>query len=118
MGCGHWRRRCSLLQNFQPDLILSDLMMPELDGMGLLKALKEEARTSHIPVVMLTARTGMETRLKALRIGVHDYLTKPFDETSLQFAIELAISKIELDKAPKPRKTPSLKRLLLVLSEI
>ena len=67
----------------QPDLVLSDLMMPVMDGYQLLQALKTGEDTRHLPVIMLTARADKDERLKALRIGVDDYLTKPFDEDEL-----------------------------------
>lgn len=71
-----------------PDLILSDLMMPVMDGYQLLERIKSDDATRHIPVVMLTARAEAQDKLKALRIGVDDYLTKPFDEEELMARIE------------------------------
>jgi signal transduction histidine kinase/DNA-binding response OmpR family regulator len=65
------------------DLILSDLMMPVMDGYQLLETLKSGDATRHTPVIMLTARAEPADRLHALRIGVDDYLTKPFEEDEL-----------------------------------
>ncbi len=64
-------------------LVLSDLMMPVMDGFQLLESLKAQNSTRHLPVIMLTARAEGRDRLKALRIGVDDYLVKPFDEEEL-----------------------------------
>jgi PAS domain S-box-containing protein len=66
-----------------PDLILSDVMMPRLDGFGLLEKLREQAATRTIPVVLLSARAGEESRVEGLGAGADDYLVKPFTAREL-----------------------------------
>lgn len=78
----------------QPALVLSDLMMPVMDGYQLLQALKTGEDTMHLPVIMLTARADRDERLKALRIGVDDYLTKPFDEDELMAHLRNILSNV------------------------
>lgn len=70
-----------------PDLVLSDLMMPEMDGLELCQALKETRATDFIPVILLTARAEMYDRIDALQEGVDDYMTKPFDVDELKARI-------------------------------
>jgi len=66
-----------------PDLVLTDVMMPRLDGFGVLKALREDARTREIPVIMLSARAGEESRVEGMEAGADDYLIKPFSAREL-----------------------------------
>ena len=75
-----------------PDLIVSDVMMPGLDGHALCRALKSEPETDFIPVVLLTARTDFGSRLEGLEGGANDYLTKPFDPQELLLRLRNLLS--------------------------
>ncbi len=71
-----------------PDLVLSDIMMPKMDGFELCNRLKSDRRTSHIPIVLLTARTEQESRMQGLELGADTYLSKPFDPRELKTRIK------------------------------
>ncbi len=66
-----------------PDLILSDIMMPEMDGLEFCKRIKSDWKTSHIPVILLTARTTIDNKVEGLEFGADDYVTKPFNSREL-----------------------------------
>jgi signal transduction histidine kinase len=70
------------------DLILSDVMMPRLDGFGLLKALRADEKARTIPVILLSARAGEESRVEGMSAGADDYLTKPFSARELMARVE------------------------------
>jgi YesN/AraC family two-component response regulator len=68
-----------MIPALQPDIIVSDVMMPDTDGIALAKRVKGDIRTSHIPLILLTARSAEEQELEGLGSGADDYITKPFN---------------------------------------
>lgn len=79
----------------QPDIIICDIMMPELDGYGVLHLLRKNENTQHIPLIFLTAKTERGDYRKGMEMGADDYITKPFEEIELLNAIEVRLKKME-----------------------
>ncbi len=79
------------IQKKAPDLVISDIMMPQMDGFVLCKLIKSDFDTSHIPVILLTAFTDKAKQLAGLGLGADDYVTKPFDMSVLQKRIQTII---------------------------
>ena len=76
----------SALKNM-PDFILSDIMMPEMDGVEFLQEIRKNDKTSHIPFILLTAKTDLESKVDSLEYGADDYITKPFSVKYLRARI-------------------------------
>lgn len=85
-----------------PDLILLDLMLPEMDGLDVCKAIKNEAKTSHIPIIILTAKAQEADKIVGLELGADDYMTKPFSPRELIARIKAVLRRMkEKDKLPE-----------------
>jgi CheY-like chemotaxis protein len=80
----------------RPDLVLTDVMMPDMDGFGLLEALRENPATRTVPVIMLSARAGEEASIEGLEAGADDYLTKPFSARELIARVEAQLKMARL----------------------
>ena len=73
---------------YLPDIIISDVMMPEKDGIAMTRELRADMTTSHIPIVLLTAKSSIESKLEGLEYGADDYITKPFSATYLKARVK------------------------------
>ncbi|WP_156799977.1 ATP-binding protein [Novosphingobium resinovorum] len=95
----------ALARETRPDLVLSDIMMPHLDGFGLLRALRDDPATQTIPVIFLSAKAGEDARIESLEAGADDHLVKPFSALELRARIGGALDLAELrgEKAARER---------------
>jgi CRP/FNR family cyclic AMP-dependent transcriptional regulator len=95
-----------------PDLILCDIMMPELDGYGVLHILSRQARTADIPFIFLTAKAEKDDFRRGMSLGADDYITKPFDNMALLQTIEARLRKSERLRAASSQTGGSLDRFI------
>ena len=98
----------SAVQKRPADLVLADVMMPKLDGLGLVRALRADARTRNIPVILLSARAGEEARIEGLDAGADDYLQKPFGARELlaRIAARLELARLQREFESVFAQTP------------
>lgn len=87
----------SAVENDRPDLIVLDLMLPGMDGYDVLLRLREDERTQHLPVLLLTARREEEERVRGFEVGADDYLTKPFNARELTLRIQALLRRSQAE---------------------
>lgn len=102
----------ALAQTELPDLIICDIMMPELDGYGVLHLLGHSPETATIPFIFLTAKAEKSDMRKGMLLGADDYLTKPFDDVELLQAVEVRLHKNDLLKSKFSRNAEGLNSFL------
>lgn len=95
-----------------PDLVLCDIMMPELDGYGVLHILSRQARTADIPFIFLTAKAEKEDFRRGMSLGADDYVTKPFDDVALLQTVEARLQKSERLRLASAQSGGSLDRFI------
>jgi signal transduction histidine kinase len=103
----------AVAQHALPSLVLTDVMMPNLDGFGLLRALRAEPRTRLVPVIMLSARAGEESRVEGIAEGADDYLIKPFSAKELLARVAMHLELGRLRRASELER----ERLTLLMEE-
>jgi PleD family two-component response regulator len=75
-----------------PDILILDIMMPDMDGYSVCEELKQHANTRNTPIIILTAKAGMDDKLKAMELGINDYIVKPFDPRELRARIKMVLN--------------------------
>jgi signal transduction histidine kinase/CheY-like chemotaxis protein len=112
---GNGRQALERVKITKPDLILSDVMMPEVDGIGLVKALRKDEALQTIPIILLSARAGEEARIEGLQSGADDYLTKPFGRNELiaRVSSNLHLSKLRREALQALRYSEAQLRALV-----
>jgi DNA-binding response OmpR family regulator len=98
-------------QKIQPDIIISDLMMPVIDGIQLLNNLKNNFETSHIPVILLTAKSSVDSKIEGLKYGADAYITKPFNTVQLEAQIDNLLNQRAILRKKFSEETSPLKTI-------
>src|SRR4051794_41175047 len=108
----HGRLALELLESTLPDVILLDILMPELDGFAVLDTVKADPRLRDIPVIMISALDEMDSVVRCIEAGAEDYLPKPFDVTLLRARINAGLMKRRLDQVERDRVRDVFARFL------
>ena len=98
MVAGNGEEGYKMTVNHIPDIIISDIMMPVMDGIEFIQKCRENIITSHIPIILLTAKDGIESEIEGLTYGADDYIRKPFNPTTLKLKVNNAIKRFRKNK--------------------
>ncbi len=93
-----------LIRNHPPDLVLLDVMMPEMDGFEVCRRLKADPRTRDIPVIFLSAQTSLATTIRAFDVGGVDYIVKPFHEQEVSVRVRSQLERVRAERALRDRE--------------
>ncbi len=96
------REALEICERERPDIVVLDVMMPELDGLEVCQRLRNELLTSHIPIILLTAKGMLEDKIKGMETGADDYVTKPFDPLELEARINMHLRRSIRDAEASP----------------
>jgi DNA-binding response OmpR family regulator len=106
------RRGVDIATKERPNVIICDIMMPELDGYGVLHLLRKNAETENVPFIFLTAKTERSDFRKGMEMGADDYITKPFDDSELLNAVEVRLKKAEILEQKYPSSASGLAQFI------
>ena len=106
------KRGVEVAQKEKPDVIVCDIMMPELDGYGVLHLLRKNKETESVPFIFLTAKTERSDFRKGMEMGADDYITKPFDDCELLSAVEVRLKKAEAPEHKYPSTVTGLAQFI------
>ena len=114
---GDGRAALEQIHSHAPDLVLADVMMPSLDGFGLLASIRGDERTRSLPVILLSARAGEEARIEGLKAGADDYLVKPFSRRELLACVasQLQLARLRRETIFEQKKALAAKAYLAAI---
>ncbi|MBN1946817.1 MAG: response regulator [Bradymonadales bacterium] len=110
--CEDGQKALEAIRADRPDLVVMDVMMPELSGFDLCRILRENPKTADIPIILVTARRGVDRALEGFQVGANDYLTKPFNVQELIARIQIQLKLVELSRRLAQREKGAVLNLV------
>lgn len=110
------RQGVDMALKVKPDLIICDIMMPELDGYGVLHLLRKNPETENVPFIFLTAKSERSDFRRGMEMGADDYITKPFDDSELLSAVEVRLKKLDVLEHKYPSTATGLTQFIKDIS--